>query len=115
MDIERLRADEVIWAMYKQGWRDTYATVIAALATVPPSPPVNLRPVTDGSDRGQVSTDSAATGPVRSQARAAQERFRLSAEVARTIDCLYHSNHTRNSGLCDSRTPGTRPVRSECR
>jgi hypothetical protein len=57
--------------------------MIAALATEPPSPPVDLRPVAVGSDRGQASTDSAATvnrqptvdsrptatGPVRSQAR----------------------------------------------
>ncbi|XP_025406093.1 uncharacterized protein LOC112680273 [Sipha flava] len=83
MDIERLRADEVMWAMYEQGWRDTYASVIATLAAEPPPPPADLRPVAVGSDRGQTSTDSAATvnrqptvdsrptaiGPVRSQAR----------------------------------------------
>jgi hypothetical protein len=83
MDIERSRADEVMWAMYKQGWKDAHATVIAALASVPSSPPVDLRPAVVRSGRSQMSTDSVAsvyrqptvdsrpmaTGPVRIKAR----------------------------------------------
>ncbi|XP_025411891.1 uncharacterized protein LOC112684538 [Sipha flava] len=90
MDIERLRADEVMWAMYEQGWRDTYASAVAALAAEPLPLPVDLRPVAVGSDRGQANPDSAAivnqqptvdsrptaTGPVRSQTRVNRNAWR---------------------------------------
>jgi hypothetical protein len=84
MNIERLRAVEIMWACTSRGrGTDAYATAIATLTIVPSSPPVDLRPAAIGSDHGQTSTDSVAsvyrqptvdsrpmtTEPVRSQSR----------------------------------------------
>lgn len=38
LDMDRLRADAVLWTAYEQGWKDAYAAALAAFATVPPSP-----------------------------------------------------------------------------
>lgn len=73
MEMDRLRADELLWAAYERGWKDAYATTLTALATVPVSPLATGSPSPPPAD-----TRASATGPVRRRTRDDRhERFRL--------------------------------------